>query len=203
MYKRLYLGILFICMPCFAKERKKSHEIYDVTVVGYLLFANGLGRNGIAALDFLQDSLKMNFVPTRRGSSFKDMPEKVAELVKKKNKNRSNVAILYDVLTFPKNAPYKKMPESTIKIAYSMVESTEIPQEWTDILNGHFDAVVVPDIYYKEVYKNSGVTKPIFVLAHPVYLDEFLAQPLKTKPNDTFTFGVSCVLSKKRIVNCS
>lgn len=92
------------------------------------------------------------------------------------------------------------MPNSKIKIAYTMIETTQIPNEWTSIINNHFDAIVVPDTNLIDVYKNSGVRKPIFAIPHPIYIDEFLAHPLKTRPNDEFVFGIACVLSNNK--NC-
>jgi hypothetical protein len=90
------------------------------------------------------------------------------------------------------------MPNAKIKIAYSMLESTLIPEQWVQILNTRFDLVVVPDKWLIKVYKNSGVTIPIFTIPIPLYLEEFLAYPIKHKRNAIFTFGMSaaCVPGK-------
>ena len=60
-----------------------------------------------------------------------------------------------------------------------MLESTRIPDEWVNILNKKFDLVIVPDEFYESVYYSSGVKIPIFVLAHGIHLEDFLAQPPK------------------------
>ena len=190
MIKQLFilsilLGSVFFCHPLGTPPQKA-----DVTIVGCIRFSNGIGRNSIAALDYLQDSLKMNFINTRPSySQFNDVPLHVLKLVEKKDHTPANVAILYEALKLPTNTHYTKVPQSKIRLAYSMVESTQIPREWTMIINSHFDAVVVPDVCLIEVYKNSGVTKPIFVVPHPVYMDEFQALRVKTKQNPEFTFG--------------
>lgn len=187
---------------CFSNQSNSIEGIYDVTVVGYILFANGLGRNPISVLDFFQDSLQLNFKNSRPNEpwtfSLEDVPENVQSLLTKNNQSPSNVAIMYDALAYPKKHYYKQVPESKIKIAYSMLESTKIPDMWTSIINEHFDAVVVPDSYYVDVYKNSGVRKPIFMLPMILYLDKFLSHPIKTKRNSEFVFGVSCSLSKHK-----
>lgn len=193
-----------LCIPllsifvCSAHNIEPSNETYDVTVVSYILFANGLGRNAIAILDLMQDSLKMNFINTRpKTFSLQDVPENVKNLIERKNQTLSNVAILYDSISNP-SKPHTKMPPSKIKLAYSMTEATAIPHDWASVINDEFDAVVVPDHFLVEVYKNSGVQKPIFVLPHPVYIDEFLAKPRKIKPQSPFTFGISCSVSANK-----
>lgn len=190
--------VLFMLSGSSSQAIAKSYqELYDVTVVGYLRFSNGLGRNAIAALDYLQDSLKMNYKKTRPSSfSLTDCPSNVIQLLQKNNPSApSNVAILYDVLDILQES---KMPDSKIKLAYTMLEATAIFPQWVDYINKGFDAVVVPDPFLEEVYRSSGVKKPIFVLAHPVYLDAFLAKPPKMLPNRPFVFGISCVLSHNK-----
>ncbi|MFS8563832.1 MAG: glycosyltransferase [Rhabdochlamydiaceae bacterium] len=78
---------------------------------------------------------------------------------------------------------------ANIRIAYSVFESSQIPPEWTLVLNYYFDAVAVPDQYLVDVYKNSGVTIPIFVLPYPVNLDTLYQIPLKNKKNSPFIFA--------------
>ncbi len=200
-YVVIVLVFLLGTFGCLSHQRKDREERVDVTIVGYVLFANGLGRTTIAALDYLQDEVKVNFKNTRPEiTSFQDVPEKVRKLVLKNNHAPSNVAIIHDNLILPHAQHYKKMPESKIKLAYSMIETTAIPDEWASIINNYFDGVVVPDPFLIEVYKNSGVKKPIFSIPLPVYMDEFLAEPLKKKPNDVFVFGVSCAFSNNK--NC-
>lgn len=191
MKKFFFIIVLPIFLSCSAHQAVQ----YDVTVAGCILFADGLGRNAIAALDMMHDELKMNFSLTRPLYNLQDVPEGVKQILEKNNSNPSNVAILHDALSFPWDTPYKKVPNSKIKIAYSMIEQSQIPKNWAPIINNHFDSVVVPDEFLVEIYKNAGVKKPIFVLPHPVYIDEFLKRPLKTRPNDPFTFGITAAQS--------
>ena len=167
--------------PKFQNSKDNADQSCDLTVVGCTRFSNGIGRNAVAALDYLQDTLKINFIDTRpEFSSFEDLPPRVVSLLQKNDPAASgNVAILYEALKLPDGAKYIKVPNSKIKLAYSMVESTKIPNEWPSIINDHFDAVVVPDNCLVDIYKKCGVKKPIFVVAHPIYIDEFLSLPLK------------------------
>lgn len=207
--KKYFLAVILTCASlCLAgsSSSKKlrnvrennSQELHDVTVVGYLRFFNGLGRNAIAALDYLQDSLKMNFVQTPRFTDLQDCPNNVLKVLETNDPEApSNVAVLYDTLDILKNKK-TKFPNSTIKIAYTMIEATAVFEEWADRINKDFDAIVVPDIFLEEVYRSSGVKKPIFTLPHPIYIDEFLAKPIKEKPNKPFEFGLSCVLTANK-----
>ena len=79
-----------------------------------------------------------------------------------------------------------------------MTEADALYPAWVDSINEHFDAVVVPDPFLVKVYKNSGVKKPVFMIPIPVYMDEFLTKPVKTKPQNIFAFGISCTLSDNK-----
>lgn len=85
-----------------------------------------------------------------------------------------------------------------INIAYSVLESTKIPQFWVKTLNEKFDAVVVPDEYLLNVYRGSGVRIPVFALAHPAKLDDLLALPIKRAAEIPFTFGCSAAFGPKK-----
>lgn len=178
---------------------------YDVTVVGSVCFADGIGRQSIGLIQCLQDKMRVNFIHTRavHDLNLKDITPEVKQIVTSKKKGRCNVAILEDVLSngnvISPEYYYEKVPwDSHIKLAYTMFESTAIPLEWSDILNSHFDAVVVPDLFLVDVYKNSGVTIPIFVVPLGVYLDEMLKIPLKQKANYPFTFGFSGAFTDRK-----
>lgn len=200
--KNYYKLVSMLLCVGFSDILCSKEEQYDVTVVGCARFSNGIGRNAIAAMDYLQDTLKINFKDTRPGyTSFKDIPVHVKKVIKQaKTDAPTTVAILYEALKLPGQIHYTKMPNATIKLAYSMVESTKIPVEWTSILNTHFDAVVVPDEWLVEIYQKCGVKKPIFVVPHPVYMDQFLKNQRKQVPNGRFTFGTNAALSNNK--NC-
>lgn len=188
--KFLILILIFFCEPVRAKD-------YDLTVVGPILFPDGIGRLSILFMDMLKSDLKINCISNRQ--SLTDVPKGVQAIVKNPDKRAGNVALLTDFLwvkTF--HAMGQNMPDSLIKIAYSMLESTAIPEQWVIVLNTKFDAVVVPDISIKEIYMNSGVKIPIFELPHPIYIEEFLGRQLKTKKNKPFVFGMSAGLFRRK-----
>ncbi len=165
---------------------------YDLTIVGQVSFADGLGRLPIGLIDCLNYDLYINHVPTPGHYSCTDVSEEVRTVLTDPYAVPGNVALLFDILWAHEVVPSRFMPkESFIKIAYSMLESSEIPRQWVNILNEQFDAVVVPDPYYKEVYLRSGVHIPLFVLPHGIYIDELLAQTSKKKKATPFVFGCS------------
>ncbi len=178
-----------LILPLYAK--------YDVTVVGPMLYADGLGRASIAFIDLFKDDLKMNFVPTSKNVNFKDVPWMVQVVARNPDRSPGKVSFFLDVLWHVTDTPADYVPDSEIKIAFSMIESTAIPIHWVKILNQKFDAVAVPDKFLCEVYRKSGVKIPIFVLPCGLYLDEFLEKPLKEKANEIFTFGMSAGFHSK------
>jgi len=177
---------LFLIVSC-------ALSAYDVTVIGTVGHADGLARISVGVMDLLKDDLKINCIPTYM--NLKDINNDVKKIISNSKKLPGTVSFFCSPLWYS-NDPYlyKKVPNSKIKIAYSMLESTSIPPEWVTILNSRFDAVVVPDHFLVEVYANSGVTIPIFELPLGMYLDDFLLRPKRQRPSYPFVFGttVSC-----------
>lgn len=179
------------------KDGAKVQKPCDLTIVGQAIFAESMARLSIGLIDSLKDELKINFIPTRSNKSsinLKEIPKEVQSIILNHDKSPGKVALLLDGLWYTYTSPYKDLPNSLIKIAYSMTEADTIPPLWVEILNNNFDAVAVPDAYYENVYTKCGVKIPIFVLPHPMYLEDFLKEPLKAKSSTPFNFGVSAAL---------
>lgn len=169
----------------------------DVTVVGPMLYADGIGRISIGFMDCLKKDISMNFIQT--SGSQKDVPEHVLKIVNNKDTGPGKITILFDPPWSTISNSFSKISnQSGIRLAYSMIESSAIPRQWVQIFNSKFDAVLVPDQYYVDVYKNSGVKIPIFVFPHGIYLEEFLNSPIKNKKNNPFIFGFSAGLHSDR-----
>lgn len=150
----------------------------DLTLVGYLMPEDGLGKISINILETLGSDVSANIIHTRINSSL--IEKSLATIVQTALKNPDNlpgkVAILTDAIQYPGMPFYSHMPqESLIKIAYSMFETDNLPQSWIDIINHHFDALVVPDPYLQEVYQKSGVKIPAFVVPIPMNLEPYFS----------------------------
>lgn len=177
--------ILFICIlfSCNGQE-------YDLTVVGRVINADGLCRIPISLIDMLKEDLKINHIsPFDSVLTTNDVKEGVKAILYDTDKMSGKVSILVDILWLINYPIYTCVPESKIKIAYSMWESNRIPSTWVQILNQHFDAVVVPDSFLIDSYRDSGVTIPIFELPLCLYLEDFLAMPQPSRPRASFVFG--------------
>lgn len=166
---------------------------FDVTLVGRWKWRDSMARTPIGIADCLKDDLKINFINVEpyHDLDVQDTPAHLIPIAAGEDKRAGTVSLLVDHTWYRWNQPYSYVPDSDIKIAYSMIEATRLPEIAVNILNSRFDAVVVPDAWLIEVYRNSGVTKPIFVIPHGIYLDDFLQKPIKKKRHKTFTFGMS------------
>lgn len=171
---------------------------YDVTLVGRINFADGIGRIPISIIDMVKNELEINFISTRaNGLILNDISKNVKNIIKKNANNmQGKIAILCEELWYPFHNPIPFVPKKSIRAAYSMFESTKISKIWVDQLNTNFDMVLVPDSFLVNVYKESGVTIPIFVLPIGLYLDRFFNQP-KIK-NAQFTFGMTAAFHKAK-----
>ncbi len=176
----------------------------DLTVIGYMRMADGLGRQTVELINTFKNDLSINFISTQK-NCFIDFPKKIKAIAKKPAYRLGKVVIFEDALWRPGYNAYEKLQtpkdKEQIRIAYSMFESSEIPGEWVSILNTYFDAVVVPDPFLIEIYQQCGVTLPIFVLPLGLDLQDFLNEPLKKKAGEPFVFAnlSTCVDRKNQI----
>jgi glycosyltransferase involved in cell wall biosynthesis len=162
----------------------------DVAIMGTVSFNDGIGRQTIGLIDCLRERYSVAYL-RQGGFDRKDLPKEVESIVNRKYTGTPAILIYEEALFFPTGAPFPKLPNAQVKIAYSMIESTKIPREWTKILNHEFDAVIVPDQFLVDVYRNCGVKIPIFVIPVGMYLEPFVQRShLHEKPqNRPFTFG--------------
>ena len=58
-------------------------------------------------------------------------------------------------------------------IAWTMFESTRLPSAWRDFLNRHCDAIMVPTQHCRDMFRLSGITRPLAVVPFGVDRDEF------------------------------
>lgn len=165
-----------------------SSERIDLTLIGNCDDGGSIPKISLSLIDILKNNLTLSFLPTQIISDSNTCNQMLA----KKN-NTANVSLLIDMLTRENKKFFKLVPDSKIKISYSMLESTRIPNEWVKALNNNFDLVVVPDKFLINVYKSSGIKIPIFVLPVIIHIDELLNKPGKSKSNTPFVFGCSTV----------
>ncbi|MGE5195964.1 MAG: glycosyltransferase [Anaerolineae bacterium] len=196
MKKTLYAAItIFLFIGggiCLKKWYDYRHVQPHLSVVGFIKMADGLGRQSVELISALKDDICISFIPSRK-SNLKDIPKDTREIVAQKYRRQGKVLFFEDCLWLPGGAFYKKLSspkkEDQIRISYSMFESTKIPSEWVVILNTYFDAVAVPDKFLIDIYKNCGVTIPIFTLPLGLNIDPLLKMPLKRSRGHPMTFA--------------
>lgn len=178
----------------------------DVTLSAPSGFCDGIGRIGYGIIDTLTDDLSIiSYQSNKKNAAYQDYeniddPYGVQKKIEKTNRlDRSPVFLYIDSINgYLQDSSYTKAPKDSIRFAYSMFESSAIPQAVATKLNSYFDACIVPDPYHIQVYKDSGVTIPLFCLPTGLYLEKFLEEPLRQQPHDRFTFGVIATNSPRK-----
>lgn len=181
----------FIMSMLLSYSLQAPDVIYDCAIVGFIKFADGIGRQASSLVDVLGDSFKVKLIPSRLTAPLykDDLSQKVVNAFEEKKRGKYKVAMFEDLLTCGPYELYKRVPPADIKFAYTMVESTVVCAQWVDILNNYFDAAIVPDEFLVNVYKRSGVTIPIFVVPLIIHHDEKI--PVVYHPHRPFVFGFS------------
>lgn len=169
--------------------------------------ADGIGRQTAELASVLLEDFKVNIISNHFVDV--DIPHKIKKLLRQDQRDAENetrklgrVVILEESLWAPGGDLARVLHtisrDDQIRIAYSMLESTGIPQEWVMQLNLYYDAVAVPDSFLMDSYRKSGVTIPIFELPLGLDLDAFLKQPLKQARNEKMVFAnLSACLDRK------
>lgn len=68
---------------------------------------------------------------------------------------------------------------------FTMFESSVLPPYWVDNINSHFDFVIVPSTWCRDIFLENGITKPVFVV--PLGIDPHLFPELERSSRDVFT----------------
>lgn len=193
------IGISFITL-FFIKYPNNT----EITLVGPVVAADGLGRNTIDFATILKENFKISIYPTSMQKE--DLPTWIKPLFQKKLGCIGKIVLYIKPVWNLKKNDIEFLQKITSKkerrlIAYSMFESSLIPLNGVEILNKYFDLVVVPDPYLVQVYKDSGVTKPIEMLPLAVNFTKLKKIPLKTTKNDPFVFTIlSSAIYRKNIL---
>jgi len=192
---RWILSLLAICLVTLSLVGLLHSRRYQrpyLTVIGFAEMSDGLGRQAVEIIDTLKDDVKVGYRATTP-PLYQDVPIAVQNIMKK-NYKRLGKIILYEDILHPLShlffqRRFQLHAQDELRLAYSMFESSEIPKTWVYDLNLYFDAVLVPDEFLVDVYKNSGITVPIFVLPLGLNLKPFLNLPLKTEAHTPFVFA--------------
>jgi hypothetical protein len=181
----LFQIIFFYCIfPLYSNP--------DLTIVGYVMVKDGLGKIPVTILETLGSDISANISHTRCcGAGEEKLPLNVIAALDNPDQSAGKIALFTDALWDVRLNNEVRVPkDSIVKLAYSMFETTRIPSKWVKILNEEFDAVIVPDQFYIGVYENCGVEIPIFVLPIPMMLDPYFAHSIRPKsPSTPFIFG--------------
>ena len=143
----------------------------DLTIIGKVKRADGLGRQTLELLELYKDHFNVNCVATRE-PDYTDVSPELKKLICPSNLKfpYGRVVLFEEFLWYPSGANHHKLiakpkTKNQIRIAHTMFDATEIPPEFTPIINNYFDAVAVPDKFLVDVYKKRGGYGPHFCAA--------------------------------------
>jgi glycosyltransferase involved in cell wall biosynthesis len=168
---------------------KKNIKVYDITISGEIREEDGLGKITKSLGDICSNiDIKYNILET-----IKSYEKKLKNIEFKNNQNE--IGKIHITTNFPFEIPPK---EGNLNFIYSMYEATKIHNLWVESINKYYDGVLVPDQWVCDVYKNSGVKKPIYVI--PPYINYENLE--KTKRNlgneDKFVFGINAYFEPRK-----
>ena len=201
------LSVVVLTVAVVSIKQQRGEKRPYITLVGPIEMADGIGRQTAELANLLLEDFKVGIIASHINKT--DVPASVSKILNKKNKNKltklGKIVIFEDQLWSPGvdiAAVLEKISkDNEIRIAYSMLESTRIPQEWVMQLNLYYDAVAVPDIFLVDAYKKSGVKIPVFVVPLALDLSPFLKNPLKKERNPVMLFGnLSSAIDRKNQV---
>lgn len=192
----IILSIAFLtCCAFIPNIYKYAHRNLihpDVTVAGFIQMADGMGRQSVELINALKDHFDVHFKKTRILHNLTDVPENIHKILSDRTRPLGKVVIFEETLSEPEacfQKVFSTLRNNQIRLAYSMFETSKIPQDFVNKIERYFDAVIVADPYNVKTYKDSGVTVPIFVLPLGLDLTRFIEAPLKSHKNTPFVFA--------------
>jgi len=169
-----------------------------LVLIGRHYWADGLGRIGPSLALSLKDSFDIYFYQLQSGKPELIPQNMIIPAGIRYLKTPNEILNLSgEVIVLTTHLVSEALPTIVLlqeprfrKYALTMIEGSLAPDSWIQIFNSFFDFVLVPSEYLITTYRNSGLTKPIFVAPLPlIQVDEWLAQTPKTKVSNPFTFG--------------
>ena len=147
-------------------------EIKGIKYVAPVFDGSGYGQ---ASRSYVLALNKLSIPLTLKPVSFDDAPPpnlgKIGrDLIKFVDKKIDyNVVILHMTPEFA----IQHVEEGKTNIEYCVWETTKLHPHWPRYISDKIDAVMVGCEWNIEVFKNSGVEKPIFVVPHGINMDEY------------------------------
>ncbi len=201
--RAILIGALCLIAPTDITAVNQSY--YDINLIGYVDGLGSLACHTSSFIECLQASpVHINLIKTRAcvTTSFPDYFKRIVAngtdltTIAQPNKYKrplTGITVYTDIIYPNKNwRYYLSIPnKSVIKFAYCVTERSQILDAWVKMLNDNFDALLVPDEWLIDVYKNSGVKLPIFVLPEVLDLNHFLAKEPPKDHRHPFVFGFS------------
>ena len=145
----------------------------ELVVVGRYDDFTGIGAQARSFIQVLENVVNLKFVNTRVYDSDLHTLSKTVEIINSENYHDAKcISVFTDVTSNGSDdVNYLKCPRSLLKVIVSIFDSTELPNEWVNIINENFHMVLVSSEHQIPIYKKSGVKKPIFVL--PIMIDDY------------------------------
>lgn len=84
---------------------------------------------------------------------------------------------------------YALAPAESLKYAWLVYDSDQLPSRWTHLLNEHFDLVVTTSPHLIDIAQKSGVTSPTACMPIPLDIEPLLAQSLPKRDRSKIRFG--------------
>ena len=183
---------------------KDSHPL-DLTVVGKHYIYGSIAKQSVELIQALKDDLSISFIPMIALMDLDLVSQDVQKVLATPGyKYKGKVLIVEDRITevmqggLFERFGLPKTDEKQLRFVYDMCESSRISPKWAEMLN-MYDAVLVPDEFLVEVYTESGVIVPIFVLPLGIYMDDFYeVRTLHRATPHPFVFGNFGMISERK-----
>lgn len=169
-----------------------SSDKAEICIIGRCSFQSGIGSMTYAAAEMLSRSFPVSILPTEpelRGHKTIELPNgRVLSVCAEPD--RMKVSFFCDVLwNGQHDYNYALAPAQSLKYAWLVWDSDELPARWTWLLNNHFDLVVATSPHLVAVARAAGVETPIATMPIPLDLEPLLAHGLQRPQPDRIRFG--------------
>jgi len=169
-----------------------SNDGAEIAIIARCSFQSGISAMSFAACEMLARSFPVCIIPTDahlRNAQSVTLPNGRL-LPVCRDPGRIKASFFADVLwNGVHDFNYGLAPPQSLKYAWLVYDSDELPPRWTQLLNEHFDLVVATSPHLIRTARTSGVETPIACVPIPLPIESLLAEPLPERDPDFVRFG--------------
>ena len=165
-------------------------------LISYYGYFTPFGGYGIANFNWVKHLMRKGIWVYPHGKFMPKPGTPEWEILNEEERNIANIPFVKQQIGIIESTPYDfDIIDTEIKICNTMGETDRLGKDWVNKIN-RMDYVLVPNSFQRNMFIESGVKKPVFVIPHGTETEKF---PYYERPQrKDFTFLIAGYLNDRK-----